>query len=407
MRISTSMLNGNAVSAILEDQSNLSHTQQQLSSGLSINNPSDNPVGAAQLLALDNISSQDAQYVTNGQTANTNLTLEQTALSSSTSTLQSIRDLVLQANSGTNSPSDLKAIATQIQTLEQQLMATANTKNDAGQYLFSGYMQSTQPFGRSSSGSVTYAGDSGTSTIALDSGTSVQTGDPGSNIYMNVPAGNGTFTTAASSSNTGSGVADTGSVTDASSWQPGQYTIKFTDASDYEVLDSSGNPVTDGSGNPVTGTYNGTSGEVSFDGIQVGISGAPAAGDTFAVTSAGTQSIFTTLDNVVSALNTAGSGSAAQAQLATSLGGTVQQIDQGLSQVSTVATSVGTRINLISSVNTSVTADSTAVTTQISNLSNVDYVSATSQYSQEYIALQAAEQSYAQLGQLSLFKYLS
>ena len=171
MRISTSMLNGNAVSAILQDQSNLSNTQQQLASGLKINNPSDNPVGAAQLLALNNISSQDTQYTTNGQAANTNLTLEQTALSSSTSTLQSIRDLVLQANSGTNTPSDLKAIGTQIQTLEQQLMSTANTKNDAGQYLFSGYMQSTQPFVRGGSGSVTYAGDSGTSTIALDSGT--------------------------------------------------------------------------------------------------------------------------------------------------------------------------------------------------------------------------------------------
>lgn len=406
MRISTSMLNDNAVSAILQDQSNLSNTQQQLSSGLSINSPSDNPVGAAQLLGLDNISSQDTQYITNGQAANTNLTLEQTSLSSSTSTLQSIRDLVLQANSGTNTPSDLQAIATQIQSLEQQLMATANTKNDAGQYLFSGYMQSTQPFVRGGSGSVSYAGDNGTSTIALDSGTSVQTGDPGSNVYMNIPAGNGTFTTAASSSNTGTGVIDTGSVTDASSWQPGQYTIEFTDASDYEVLDSAGNPVTDGSGNPVTGTYNGSSGEVSFDGIQVGISGAPAAGDTFTVSAATTQSVFTTLDNVVSALNTAGSSSAAQAQLATTLGGSVQQIDQALNQVSTVATSVGTRIDLISSVNTSLTSDTTAVATQISNLSNVDYVTATSQYSQEYIALQAAEQSYAQLGQLSLFKYL-
>lgn len=406
MRISTSMLNDSAVSAILQDQSNLSNTQQQLSTGLSINSPSDNPVGAAELLQLDDISSQDSQYVTNGQSANTNLTLEQTALSSSTSTLQQIRDLVLQANSGSNSSSDLQAIATQIQSLESQLMSTANTQNSSGQYVFSGFMQSTQPFVRGGSGSVVYAGDNGTSTVAIDSGTSVQTADPGSGVYMNVPAGNGTFTTAASSSNTGTGVADTGSVTDAADWTPGQYTIKFTDASDYEVLDSSGNPVTNGSGNPVTGTYNGTSGEVSFDGIQVGISGAPAAGDVFTVSSAGTQGIFTTLDNVVSALKNAGTSSAAQAQLSTALGGTVQQIDQALNQVSTVSTSVGTRIDLITSVNTTLTADTTAVTTQISNLSNVDYVTATSQYSQEYIALQAAEQSYAQLGQLSLFKYL-
>jgi flagellar hook-associated protein 3 FlgL len=46
------------------------------------------------------------------------------------------------------------------------------------------------------------------------------------------------------------------------------------------------------------------------------------------------------------------------------------------------------------------------VQSQISNLSSIDYAQATSQYSQQYIALQAAEQSYASIDQLSLFKYL-
>ena len=44
--------------------------------------------------------------------------------------------------------------------------------------------------------------------------------------------------------------------------------------------------------------------------------------------------------------------------------------------------------------------------TQISNLSDLDYAQAASQYSQESIALQAAEQSYADISQLSLFKFL-
>ncbi len=71
-----------------------------------------------------------------------------------------------------------------------------------------------------------------------------------------------------------------------------------------------------------------------------------------------------------------------------------------------MATSVGARISLINSVNTSVSSQSTTVTTQISNLDGLNYAAATSQYSQEYLALQAAEESFAQLGQLSLFKYL-
>src|SRR5665213_202836 len=135
MRISTSMLNQSALDGILQDERALSATQNKLSSGQNINSPADDPVGAVQLLQLNNTSSQYQQYVSNGQSANTNLQLEEQALSSSTTTLQSIQDLVVQANTATNNTADLHSIATQIQQLEQQLMGTANTQNAQGQYL--------------------------------------------------------------------------------------------------------------------------------------------------------------------------------------------------------------------------------------------------------------------------------
>jgi flagellar hook-associated protein 3 FlgL len=408
MRISTSMLNESAVNAIMQDELALSKTQNELSTGLSINSPADNPVGEVQLLQLDAQNSQYQQYVTNGQAANTNLTLEQNALTSSTTTLQSIRDLVVQANSGSNNAADLQDIATQISALETQLMGNANSQNAQGDYLFAGFSTGTQPFVRGSSGSVTYVGDSGVSTVPLNGGTSVQTGDAGSSVFMNIPQGNGTFVTAAGAGNTGNGVIDTGSVEDAAAWNtaagttpPGPpYTISFTDATDYQVTDASGNTVTSGTYDPTNG------GQISFDGIEVGITGAPAAGDTFTVSPAGRQSVFDTLDNVVSALDNAGSTSADSAQLSTKLASALQNIDQALQQVSTVTSKVGARISMISSVNDTLSTATTAVQTQISNLSSLDYAAATSQYSQQYVALQAAEQSYASIDQLSLFKYL-
>lgn len=394
------MLNDSAVNGIMQDEAALSQTQNELSTGKSVNTPADNPVAAVQLLQLNNTNSQYQQYISNGQSANTNLTLEEQALSSSTTTLQSIRDLVVQANSSSNNSSDLQNIATEISALEQQLLGTANSQNAQGEYLFAGYSTGTQPFVRGSSGSMAYVGDSGASSVPLNSGTSVQTGDAGSTVYMNIPTGNGTFTTAASSGNTGTGVIDTGSVTNQSAWVSGHYTITFTDASDYTVTDATGATV-------ASGTYNSSNGgEIAFDGIQVGITGAPAAGDSFKVSSSATQSVFSTLDNLVSSLNNAGSSPAARAQLSSALGGSLQQIDQALNQVSNVTTNVGSRISLISSVNNSLTSASTTVTTQISNLSDLNYAAATSQYSQEYVALQAAEQSYADINQLSLFKYL-
>ncbi len=48
----------------------LAKTQNQLSTGKSINSPADNPVGAVQVLQLDNSNAQYQQYVGNGQSAN-------------------------------------------------------------------------------------------------------------------------------------------------------------------------------------------------------------------------------------------------------------------------------------------------------------------------------------------------
>ncbi|HVO06539.1 MAG TPA: flagellar hook-associated protein FlgL [Burkholderiaceae bacterium] len=406
MRMSTSMLNEAAVTAMLQEQADLAKTQNQLSTGKSINSPADNPVAAVQILELTNSNSQVAQYVANGQSANSRLTLQEQALSDSTTTLQSVRDLIVQANSGSNSSADFKAIATQVQSLEQQLQGIANRQDQQGDYLFSGYSTGTQPFVRSASGAMSYMGDCGARSIQLDGGTSVQLGDPGSAIYMGVATGNGTFTTAASSANAGTGVVDAGSVTDKAAWVAGQYTITFTDATHWQVTDGAGNPVLDASGNPVTGIYNGTSGSVAFNGIQVGISGAPAAGDAFTVSPSGRESIFDTLDRLVSALDNAGSSSAAHAQLSSALGASLQQIDQSLAQVSRVTSNVGARLSLIGTTATALNTQSTTVSGQISDLSDVNYVAATAQYSRQYLALQAAQASFAQIGQLSLFKYL-
>jgi flagellar hook-associated protein 3 FlgL len=406
MRMSSSMLNDAAVNAMLQDQALLAKTQNQLATGKSVNTPADNPVAAVQILALNNANSQYQQYLANGQSANTRLTLQEQALSDSTTTLQSIRDLVVQANSGTNNPSDLKAIATQVQSLAQQLQSIGNRQDAQGDYLFSGYSTGVQPFVRGSSGTMNYVGDSGARSIQLDSGTSVQLGDPGSAVFMGVTTGNGTFSTAAGSANAGTGVIDTGSVTSLGAWVPGQYTISFSDASHWQVTDGAGNPVTDASGNPVTGTYDGSSGSIGFNGIQVGISGAPAAGDRFSVSPSGRESVFDTLDRLAASLNSAASGSASNAQLSSALGSTLQQLDQAASQVSTVTSNVGARLALISSTATALNSQSTAVATQISNLGDLDYVRATALYSQQYLALQAAQASYAQIGQLSLFKYL-
>ena len=401
MRISTAEITSQAILAIDNQSSALQTTQNEVSTGLAVQNAADNPVAASQIVQLSQQQAQLTQYGTNLQSAQTRLSLEESSLSSATTTLQSIRDLAVQAGDATLNDSDRAQIATQIQTQIQALIGTANTQDSNGEYLFSGYSSQTQPFVADSAGNVSYEGDSGTRLIQVSPNQSVADSDTGATAFMNVAAGNGTFTTAANAANTGSGSIDSGSVVDRTQWVPDNYTVSFTSPTNYQVTDN-----TTGTTVVPSGTY--TSGSaIAFDGVEVTVSGAPAAGDSFNIAPSGKQSMFATLTQLSAALSKPADTAAAKAQLATSIASALTNIDQDVSHLTTVSASVGARINLLTAQATTNTATSTTLTSQQSNLQDVDYASAVATLNEQMVGLQAAEQSYAAVAQLSLFKYLT
>ena len=401
MRISTAEFTAQAILAIDNQSSALQTTQNQLSTGLAVQTAADNPVAASQIVQLSQQQGELTQYGSNLQSAQTRLTLEESSLSTATTNLQSIRDLVVQAGDATLNDSNRAQIATQIQTQIQALLGTANTKDSNGEYLFSGYAAQTQPFATDSNGNVSYQGDAGNRLIQISADQSVADSDTGATAFMNVAAGNGTFTTSANAANTGSGIIDSGSVVDSAQWLPDNYTLTFTSPTSYQIVDN-----TTGTTVVPNGTYtNGTA--IQFQGVQVTVSGSPAAGDSFAVAPSANQSMFATLTQLTAVLSQPADTSASKAQLATSLGNALTNIDQDINHLSTVAASVGGRLNMLTAQSTTNTATSTALTTQQSSLQDVDYAKATATLSQQMVGLQAAEQSYAAISQLSLFKYLS
>ena len=401
MRVSTAEITSQAIQAIDNQSSALQITQNEVSTGLAVQNAADNPVAASQIVQLEQQQAQLTQYGTNLQSAQTRLSLEESSLSTATTTLQSIRDLAVQAGDATLNDTDRQQIATQIQTDIQSLLGTANTQDSNGEYLFSGYSTQTQPFVTDSAGNVSYEGDSGSRLIQVSPNQSVADSDTGATAFMNIAAGNGSFTTAANAANTGSGIIDSGSVVDSAQWVPDNYQLTFTSPTNYQITDT-----TTGTTVVANGTY--TSGTaIQFDGVEVTVSGAPAAGDSFNVAPSGNQSMFATLSQLTMALSQPADTSASKAQLATSLASALTNIDQDVSHLSTVSASVGARLNMLTAQATTNTATSTTLTSQQSNLQDVDYASAVSTLNEQMVGLQAAEQSYAAVAQLSLFKYLT
>ncbi len=398
MRVTQSLEQSQFLSAIDQLESNLSNTQNQISSGLSFTTASQNPVAAGLVTNYNQALAQSQQYVTNSNSAQTSLNTEDTALTQVQNALQSLRDLALEANNSTESTQDRSAIATQAVQIQNTLLSLANTQDGSGNYIFGGYATQTQPFSLSSTGA-TYSGDQGQRQVQIAPGETVVLGDNGDLVFNQVKTGNGTFVATAAAGNTGTGVVGATTVSDPTAYTGGTYSINFTTPTAYQVLDSAGNVVT-------SGTY--TSGQsIAFAGVQVTLSGQPAAGDSFGVAPSTDQSIFTTVQNLVTALQQSTGSNAGTAQLNNSMNSAIDNIDQALTQSENVQAGVGARLNSITTQQSVATSQQVQLQQSISTLQSLDYASAVTTLDQQNTTLSAAMQAFTLTQGLSLFKYIS
>lgn len=411
MRISTSWQYQQSLSTMLDQQAELSQTQNEVSTGKAINVASDNPIGAAQIVGLNHILAENTQYTTNINSTNTRLSTETSTLGTVSNLLNSVNDIALGAMNSAMSSSDLSNMATQLTQYRNQLVQLANTTDANGQALFAGTSNTTTPFVQNSNtGAVTYTGNSQQSYAAVGQGLQVASGDPGAALFMNLPAGNGSFVASAGSGNTGTLVVGANSVTSTTAFQaatasgPLNDTITFGANGTYAVTDASGNPVTDSSGNPITGTYT-DGGSISFDGMSVTMSGTPAAGDKVSVQSdsaANTQDVFTTLNNMITALQSGGSS----AQISNTLNRQLESLNQAMNSVSTTQVAVGSRIDTLQQQQSDYSDLGLTYQTALTDVQNVDMATAISNLSLQSTALQASQQVFAKIQGTSLFNYL-
>jgi flagellar hook-associated protein 3 FlgL len=397
MRVTQSMEQTQFLTALNQLESGIATTQSGISTGLAFTTASQDPVGAGLVAGYNQVLAQSDQYTSNGSSATESLNTEDSALTQLQNQLQSLRDLALEANNATESPSDLSAIATQVQQIQGSILSVANTQDGAGNYIFAGYSTQTQPFTQSATGAA-YSGDQGQRQVQIGAGQTVVVGDNGDLVFNQVKTGNGTFNVTPAGTNTGTGILGATAVTDPAGYTGGSYSIEFTAPDAYQVVNSGGTVITSGS-------Y--TSGQaITFAGMQVTLSGAPVSGDSFAVAPSTDQSVFTTVQNLANALQQSTVTPAGQAQLNNSIVSAINGIDQALDNTQTVQASVGARLNTITTAQAVATTQQTQLQQSISNIQSLDYPSAVTTLDSQNTTLSAAMEAYTQTEGLSLFKYL-
>ena len=143
MRITLSMMADQSLRNIQANQSRMQALQDQITSGTQLTKPSDDPIGAAQALSLQESLDQATQYGRNIDQGTSWLNSSDAALSSVTDAIHRARELGVQAANGSLTPADRSAIQAEITKLQRHVLDLSNSKYGA-YYLFSG-TRSDQP----------------------------------------------------------------------------------------------------------------------------------------------------------------------------------------------------------------------------------------------------------------------
>jgi flagellar hook-associated protein 3 FlgL len=385
------------------DYSNLAALEEQVSTGKSLSEPSDNPTAVAAALETTSSVAQMSQYSTNIQNGLGFMSATDTALGSVNTLLQSMRELAVEGSSDTVNSSQRPAMNAQAQQLTQQLISLVNTQYN-GSYIFNGTQTTTAPIALKSSAcssptdysnlSMAYynaAGQTVPATVQLKNGfdgSSIQNIIPGTfslqmggttytegkDYTVNYSAGTITITNPALLVNASPGTAD---------YACGQVGISFSYCAPGQNI--YGSTVASG-GQIMRDIDNGVSSPINI-----------SADEFMNNSTTGTNMLTTaiTLGQDLLRNNTAGVASA------------IDSIDAVSQSVASAEATNGARENLFQSAVTTNQTETTSATSTLSGLEDVDMATATTNYTNAQNIYNAALEAGANIIQDSLATFLS
>ena len=407
IRISSQQLFSGGINRLQELNTSLNNTQQQISTGQRVNKPSDDPVAAARILKLDQELSRVETYQRNVDLAENRLNQEESALESSIDVIQRIRELTVQAGNGSLSANDRRSISSELEERLGQLANIANTRDASGEFIFSGFQGSVKAFEQNEFGSWTYQGDEGQRVLEIDDGVTVPISDNGKDIFVRVPAAVTGENTSVTSGSSISGVSLVNEA-DLKAAFPGTFPDDITiqiDDNGAITASSSSNPSL-----PVTPNVYVSGEPFEVAGVEATITGplptAPSV-DSYTLKINEKQSVFGTIENLIAGLNSIDKSSpGGQAEYDDRIANSLINLDNAQESILLKQTELGGRMNAVESTKTFL-EDSSVYTNEIrSQLQDLDYAEAISNLSFQSFVLQAAQQSFAQVSQLSLFDRL-
>ncbi|OUR79809.1 flagellar hook-associated protein 3 [Colwellia psychrerythraea] len=412
MRVSTAQFYLQSSQQMSSKTSDVNEQMAYLTSGKRVLTAKDDAVSFGTLAGYKDDLANIEKYKRNINQAESHNSLQEVAFSNAEDILNNIKEQMLQANNGAMSSEDLQALAKQTRNNLDQLLDLANSQNENGDYIFSGYQTEQQPFSQQTDGSVSYSGDSGIRELQIAKNIKIPTNQTGDAAFMKVDNAIGDFSVdyppnATFPSANASGVAiESANIVDRGAYNTSTGPHTFTTDPLTNNL-----TVTDGGGIPVFPLFPAipaphVAGQtVSFDGIEVTLSGNPLPGESFTINEKADISIFDTINDAITWLEQ-GSVSTNTEQHQVDYNAILDQLNTSTSHITSRRVDAGVRLQVLENQESRHLDSELSITTGKANIEDLDFAKAISQFEQSKIALQASQQAFSKVQGLTLFNYI-
>ncbi|MCD9493630.1 flagellar hook-associated protein FlgL [Photobacterium carnosum] len=418
-RVSTASQYQNLTSNLMRKQGELNQTNGQLSSGKRVETAGDDPVSSVTIQNYRQQLTQIDQYNGAITLANNRLQTMETAIAGVEDNLGATKQKVLGMINGAMASSDRTAFKDELISLRDGFLELANSRDEAGNYVFAGNQSDTKPFMESTDSSMDYHGDSQSRYAQIDKSVNVKTSLPGDQLFTDVPNSYGDYRPVFSDK-----TATAGGLTDGSKLH--LLSATTSDFSSAKAIEVSFNEVDAAAADGTTTKemkYNLTVGgkvvaenqvydseqgivykdPVAADSATLNLKfGDISSGDNISLKPAQTINIFDSIQSAIDNAERPTSSPAAEANLQR----VIDDLDSGFVHMNQQRSEVGTIMQQVDRQQEQHLDFELTLKQAQSGLEDLDYSKAIMDMNQQMMALQASQQAFGKTKQLSLFNYI-
>ena len=187
MKISTSQLFNRSVRDIQDNQSQLSNTREKLATGKNLIRASDDTTKLNTVDTLERFINKSKGYENTINVLTDRYKLEEGVLTSGADILVRLKDLAIQGSNNTLSAMDRDILATEVESLRDELISIANTRDVQGNSIFAGGRTESTAFLKNVDSSVTYLGDTRQNTVYVSDTRELTKNRNGLDIFSAAP----------------------------------------------------------------------------------------------------------------------------------------------------------------------------------------------------------------------------